>query len=47
MLEKPRGEMGMTWRFKVQRVAFALAVVAVMALASGADWWNQCFDYWW
>ncbi len=30
--------MGMTWGIKVQRVAFALAVVAVLALASGADW---------
>jgi hypothetical protein len=46
MLEKPRGEMGMTWSFKVQRVAFALGVVGVMALASGADWWN-CFGFWW
>jgi hypothetical protein len=30
--------MGMTWGIKVQRVAFALAVVAALALASGADW---------
>jgi hypothetical protein len=30
--------MGMTWGIKVSRVAFALAVVAVLALASGADW---------
>ena len=37
----------MTWSIKVQRVAFALGVVAVMALASGADWWNCFFDYWW
>lgn len=28
----------MTWGIKVQRVTFALAVVAVLALASGADW---------
>ena len=30
--------MGMTWGIKVQRVAFALAVVAALALAAGADW---------
>ena len=30
--------MGMTWGIKVQKVAFALAVVAVLALAAGADW---------
>jgi len=24
--------MGMTWKFKVQRVAFALGVVAVLAM---------------
>ena len=30
--------VAMTWGIKVQRVTFALAVVAVLALASGADW---------
>ena len=30
--------MGMTWGIKVQRVALVLALVAVLALASGADW---------
>jgi hypothetical protein len=30
--------MGMTWGIKVQRVAFALAVFAALALAAGADW---------
>jgi hypothetical protein len=30
--------MGMTWGIKVQKVAFALAIVAALALASGADW---------
>jgi hypothetical protein len=30
--------MGMTWGIKVQRVAFALAVVGTLALAAGADW---------
>ena len=28
----------MTWGIKVQRVTFALAVVAGLALASGANW---------
>jgi hypothetical protein len=28
----------MTWGIKIQRVAFALAVVAALALAAGADW---------
>jgi hypothetical protein len=28
----------MTWGIKVQRVTFALAVVAALALASGANW---------
>jgi hypothetical protein len=39
--------MGMTWSFKVQRVAFALGVIAVLAIASAADWWNCFFDYFW
>ena len=46
-MEKPRGEMGMTWSFKVQRVAFALGVVAVLAMASGADWWSACMGWFW
>ena len=28
----------MTWQLKVQRVAFALAVVGALAMASGANW---------
>jgi hypothetical protein len=28
----------MTWRVKVQRVAFALMVLGLLALASGANW---------
>jgi len=32
--------MGMTWGIKLQRVAFALAVVGALALASGADYVN-------
>jgi hypothetical protein len=33
--------MGMTWKFKVQRGAFAMAIVAALAMASGANffWW--------
>jgi len=39
-LENQRGNMGMTWGIKVQKVAFALAVFAALALAAGADWIN-------
>jgi hypothetical protein len=39
--------MGMTWSFKVQRIAFALSVVVMLAIASGADWWNLFIDFWW
>jgi hypothetical protein len=35
--------MGMTWKFKAQRVAFALGIVAVLAMATGANY----FDYSW
>jgi hypothetical protein len=38
--------MGMTWGIKVQKVAFALAVVAALALAAGADWTDSgCFAF--
>jgi hypothetical protein len=30
----------MTWGVKVQRVAFSLSVLALLALASGASYWN-------
>jgi hypothetical protein len=30
--------MGMTWGIRVRGVAVALAVVAALALASGANW---------
>jgi hypothetical protein len=33
--------MGMTWKLKVGQIAFALAVVAAMALALGADYWDS------
>jgi hypothetical protein len=32
--------MGMTWGIRVRGVAIALAVVAALALASGANWVN-------
>jgi hypothetical protein len=38
--------MGMTWKFKAQRVAFALAIVAALALATGANWYTDFFDSW-
>ena len=37
-MEKQRGVMGMTWGTKVRSLTFVLAVVAALALASGADW---------
>jgi len=39
--------MGMTWKFKVQRVAFALLIVAALAMASGANWLTFLWDYLW
>ena len=36
----------MTWKFKVQRVAFALAIMAAMAMASGANWFNFDWSNW-
>jgi hypothetical protein len=38
--------MGMTWGIKVQRVVFALAVVAALALAAGADWVDWWAGWW-
>jgi hypothetical protein len=38
--------MGMTWKFKAQRVAFALAIVAALALAAGANWYTEEFFSW-
>ena len=31
----------MTWNLKVQRIAFALVIVAGLALASGADYYGS------
>jgi hypothetical protein len=33
--------MGMTWGIKVQKVAFALGIVAILALAAGANWIDE------
>jgi hypothetical protein len=49
-LVKPRGDMGMTWKYKVQRGAFVVAIVAGLALASGANWistvdWSSFFNW--
>ncbi len=35
----------MTWKFKAQRVAFALVIVGALAMASGAAWW-EWFGLW-
>jgi hypothetical protein len=47
MLEKPRGEMGMTWKSRVHRGVFALGIVAALAMASGADWFDFCRGFFW
>jgi hypothetical protein len=39
--------MGMTWKLKVQRTAFALAIVAAVAMASGANWFTDWFNWGW
>jgi hypothetical protein len=41
--------MGMTWKCKVQRVAFALVIVAGLAVASGADfgWFSIQWNFLW
>lgn len=39
--------MGMTWKLKVQRVAFALLVVSALALASGANFADGVFAWSW
>jgi hypothetical protein len=37
--------LGMTWGIKFQRVAFALMVVGLLALASGANWVDFIWDW--
>jgi hypothetical protein len=39
--------MGMTWRIKVLQVLFVVAVVGVLAMASGANYLDCWFDYLW
>jgi hypothetical protein len=39
--------MGMTWKFKAQRVAFALLIVAALAIASGANWYELSCNFYW
>ncbi len=38
--------MGMTWKFKALRIAFALAVVAGLAMALAANYADGLFDLW-
>ncbi len=36
--------MGMTWKFKVLRVAFVLAIAGALAMALAANWYDGAFD---
>jgi hypothetical protein len=40
-------KLGMTWGMKVSRVAFALGLIAVLALASGANWIDELCSLGW
>jgi hypothetical protein len=35
--------MGMTWKSRVQRGAFALMLVGALAMASGANWFDALY----
>jgi hypothetical protein len=37
--------MGMTWKVKVAKVAMALAIVAALAVASGANWVDDVYSF--
>jgi hypothetical protein len=37
----------MTWRVKVERVAFALLVVGALAMASGANFFDFSWNFFW
>jgi len=41
--EKQRGNLGMTWRLKVQGVIIALLVLGALAMAAGAQWTDDSF----
>ena len=38
--------MGMTWKLRILRIAFALAVVSALALAAGANFSDGSFWDW-
>jgi len=44
-LEIPRGVLGMTWKLKIGRVAFGLAIVAALAFALAANYYDNFFDF--
>jgi hypothetical protein len=44
---KTKGVMGMTWQWRVQRGVFALGIVAALAVASGADWFDILWGFFW
>ena len=46
-LEKTRGNLGMTWRFKVQGVVIAICVLAALAIAAGAMYVDLGLDTSW
>jgi hypothetical protein len=37
--------MGMTWKLKLVRIAFGLALVSTMGLALAADWADDLLAY--
>jgi hypothetical protein len=37
----------MTWRFKVQSVVTSVLILALLAVASGANWTDQLFGTSW
>ncbi len=37
----------MTWKFKVLKGAFALMIVAGLAMAAGANYFDDFFNYFW
>jgi len=46
IVQKNKGVgLGMTWGIKFQRVAFALMVIGLLAVASGANWVDFLFDW--